>query len=1144
MALEVIGGIASIIQLAGTVYTISKTLYEVGEALSNAPSDIKDLARDLETFSDELHLLSTLLHGKDGRYADQVYRLTAKIIGDCATICTKIDRNIRKLRSGSVLAKIKWLYKEKEIMKLLARLRDLKLSLMGTLSVLSALRADNMMDSLGISNPSLIGSPNRHGLSTETRMQVEDTRLKLAGMSMKHTTGASLGSKPMLPSSASSISGSSSSTLSTSATSATYGGPPSTRMPSTTSFSASSFISTAVMPNNMPPILNTEANQSVDSFHSALSYQNQDSQDPERQQGLAPTDSSHALSSSSSSLPQVTPLQETRYPISGACHECRRKNRKCDGKSPCDQCTSQSGSGDVIVTMPQLNATHVMPTSQSDQFVANNTRLGNDNDHGPIGKDSGSSYGNVKPTDERMKQVKSFLKPEDPSHDLVIPNSVTASYGHDKLPLSSSENSHQVVTSESKPLKSWRNDMTLSAMKHFNMNITDAEEWANKLPIPSSLSATTKPISQAETCPAQKLKTSLSFWRMTESKRTGRNAHRLRLSEHSKSRIAGLDDDAMRRLENRRAQKQSWEKAEQGQKRDSEGRAHSGQATHTANRDEQQNSYQQLLENPRQRQLVVIERENKERLALTRQEQWIESSMLPTNSVAPNPQSETSIAEDISWGGNKSANLSHSPHSASTLYGIDTQLRPVDLGFAQSEHFGQLNNPSCTTPGVVPQVNQNYTAVQTWPLHGTSQQNQKPQSFTQHTQQIQMQQQQQQLQSQQQRQQQQMARLSPHRSLEIIDENTGVNVEQWHNFDKCLSMEMLDNMPSGLYELETGDLLPKLQPQEIHMQSQASQEAYKRDGHPSHPSISPCGKSEPLRRMDLPPDSIDDISEQAFKSSKSDTSNKISNFYFQNEVFKKGLGGFWFRGLINVKSFDAVIWSNLQQYLNRECVYTTSEEGSNPLVANLDWSASLHKERIALRLQMFPHAASSIQKILDVLVVMEETIGLKIGAIAWACLLGAVENLLSHDTNWTVGSKIRIITEMSEIVSIVARYTVMENIYAQWKGMSLDKEYEQSLINLSTHVLIYLGAFVPCLSESSANTDMKPYFDKIIEADTACRGFKVIVSAENTAIDRKRSFEDFSDDSDHTDDSDGTILGVDGDDQVNKMLLSAKRIKI
>jgi hypothetical protein len=105
--LDIIGGIASIAQLAATVYTISKTLYEVGEALSNAPSDIKDLARDLETFSQELHLLSSLLQGRNEKYADQVYRLTAKIVGDCASICVKIDRILRKLRSGTFLARVK-----------------------------------------------------------------------------------------------------------------------------------------------------------------------------------------------------------------------------------------------------------------------------------------------------------------------------------------------------------------------------------------------------------------------------------------------------------------------------------------------------------------------------------------------------------------------------------------------------------------------------------------------------------------------------------------------------------------------------------------------------------------------------------------------------------------------------------------------------------------------------------------------------------------------------------------------------------------------------------------------------------------------------------------------------------------------------
>lgn len=269
MALEVIGGIASIAQLAGTVYTISKTLYEVGESLSNAPSDIKDLARDLETFSDELRLLSTLLHGKDGCYADQVYRLTAKIIGDCATICTKIDRIIRKLRSGSVWSKVKWLYKEKEIMKLLASLRDLKLSLMGTLSVVSALRADHMMDSLGITNSSLIGGRSANGLSAETQKEVDETRQKLAGIKMIEITKSNQEPTSMSSSSAPLISENWISKTSSSAASVTCVGSPASGTSSTASFASSAFISMLAMPNNMP-VLNMKALDSVDSFHSAL----------------------------------------------------------------------------------------------------------------------------------------------------------------------------------------------------------------------------------------------------------------------------------------------------------------------------------------------------------------------------------------------------------------------------------------------------------------------------------------------------------------------------------------------------------------------------------------------------------------------------------------------------------------------------------------------------------------------------------------------------------------------------------------------------------------------------------------------------------------------------------------------------------
>ncbi|KAF7924581.1 hypothetical protein BELL_0240g00060 [Botrytis elliptica] len=1218
MALEVIGGIASILQLAGTVYTISKTLYEVGEALSNAPSDIKDLARDLETFSDELHLLSTLLHGKDGRYADQVYRLTAKIIGDCATICTKIDRIIRKLRSGSVLAKIKWLYKEKEIMKLLARLRDLKLSLMGTLSVLSALRADNMMDSLGINNPSLIGGPNGHGLSTETRMQVEDTRLKLAGMSMKDTTEVSSGSKPTLPSSASLVSGGSSPTLSTSVTSATYVGPSTARIPSTTDFSASSFISMAVVPKSMPPILNTQANQSVDSFHSALSHQNQDSLDGRMKQVESfpePEDSNYVPV-----IPQSVMVSDVHDKASFSVEESRQLDTSVSK-------TLKSWRNEMTISaMRHFN----MNVKDAEEW-ANNLPIPSNLSAitEPTGPAEILSHPRVedKPQEIGRARLKAGCK-EDPSPSDANHQSPIFTPPEAFRYISSGQHSpvfldHSSIESDNPKSRNHQTDTVLGSPMggetHFSGFCHDGprtEEvdgydaspaYSPASPVYYSIEADRSPIQADKTLLSltggKKCPNNSNFmdesavvrdWLLTDEKKMTssppksavlksnevieHHGYNTNFTEQAISSSQDQSDFGPVNLDmpsakirhiatqpkNQDLSKRLPQKlgltSQEMQLRLLEDQ--NNRRLEMAKR-EQQNSYQQLLDKSHQanlrsalpkldipanelvyqdyqRRILLIEKDHKNRLTMTQQKQQIRNSVLPSTSVTPNCQSETSIVNDNFFGGNRSAELNHFPYSTSNLFGIPAQLRPVGLTFAQSEHVSQLNSPSCPTPSVVTQINQNFTAAQARASHETSQQHQKPQSSTQQAQPIQMQHQQ----LQKHQQQQQMAPLSPPRRLGVTERVTGVDFGRWHNVDACQSMEISAAIPLGLYELGTEDLLPKREPKEIHLQSQVSQETCKRDGQPSYPSISPFGKSDRRGRMELPPDYPNDISRQAFNSPKSDKSNNISAFHFHNEVSNKGPGGLWVRGFINVKSFDAVIWSNLKQYLNRERVYTTSEAGSVPLVANLDWSATLYKERIALLRQMFPRAASSIQKILDVLAVMEETIGLTIGAIAWACLLGAVENLLSHSTNWTVDYQIRIITEMSEIVSIIARYTVMENIYAQWKGMTLDKDYEQSLINLSTRVLVYLGAFVPSFSESSTNANTKPYFEKIIEADTACRGFTVIVSSKSTAIDRKRSFEESSVDSDDTVDSDGTILEVDGNDEVDDMPSSAKRIKI
>lgn len=156
--LEIVGAISGISNLAAIVFQLSKTLYEVGGSLANASSDIQDLARDLETFSEELHLLASLFDGGSNRYSTRIYDLVTKIIGDCAVICNKINKILDNVQNVGLRAKLHWVFKEKEILKLLGRLRDLKLSLMGMLGMLGALKADHLMDAICVVSPSLLGN--------------------------------------------------------------------------------------------------------------------------------------------------------------------------------------------------------------------------------------------------------------------------------------------------------------------------------------------------------------------------------------------------------------------------------------------------------------------------------------------------------------------------------------------------------------------------------------------------------------------------------------------------------------------------------------------------------------------------------------------------------------------------------------------------------------------------------------------------------------------------------------------------------------------------------------------------------------------------------------------------------------------------
>jgi hypothetical protein len=464
MALEVIGGIASIAQLAGTVYTLSKTLYEVSESLSNASAEITDLARDLETFAEELNLLSTLLHGKDGRYADRIYRLTAKIIGDCATICLKIDRIIRKSRRGSVWGKVKWLYKEKEILKLLARLRDLKLSLMSTLSVLSALRADYMMDSLGIQHASLLGGPKDQGISDETMKEVEETKAKLASISLNNNPNICT-SKPTTkanPSNPSSHAGGSSLTLTSCSTLTS-----SSITPTSSSSIASGtigdlgtgvppFMSNVLMPGSIP-MQNLRALESVDSFHSAISHLDDDDGGSSALAGEA-----RGAAPASCVQSDFLPLASYR-PQNYICHSIHNLGSGGKNTAPIASSSSASQADPVLVALMAGGRRPDIARNVGDKAL---------------------------PSDEEDEESPTQNLPDpDPSRPIFLqPQNVA---------VSDNDGSNDSIAKQQEAVTVWREEMIISAIKNIGMTREDAEAWAMSLPLPTAKETLSQPVQLA-----------------------------------------------------------------------------------------------------------------------------------------------------------------------------------------------------------------------------------------------------------------------------------------------------------------------------------------------------------------------------------------------------------------------------------------------------------------------------------------------------------------------------------------------------------------------------------------------------------------------------------------------------------------------
>lgn len=115
--------------------------------------------------------------------------------------------------------------------------------------------------------------------------------------------------------------------------------------------------------------------------------------------------------------------------------------------------------------------------------------------------------------------------------------------------------------------------------------------------------------------------------------------------------------------------------------------------------------------------------------------------------------------------------------------------------------------------------------------------------------------------------------------------------------------------------------------------------------------------------------------------------------------------------------------------------------------------------------------------------------------------------------------------DLSEVATLVARYNVLESMYKQWPGMSLEPNYETSLIELCVRVLRYLDLVLSRPSASEQNDFEKKriaLMAMIRSADVACRGFSVTIVGEVESKGMERDVEDISADED---DSDSTERG-------------------
>ncbi|KAH7317581.1 hypothetical protein BKA65DRAFT_514755, partial [Rhexocercosporidium sp. MPI-PUGE-AT-0058] len=196
----------------------------------------------------------------------------------------------------------------------------------------------------------------------------------------------------------------------------------------------------------------------------------------------------------------------------------------------------------------------------------------------------------------------------------------------------------------------------------------------------------------------------------------------------------------------------------------------------------------------------------------------------------------------------------------------------------------------------------------------------------------------------------------------------------------------------------------------------------------------------------------------------------------------------------------------LDHYLPRPLVITSDDSWSDSISKILQQLS--HSTEPVLQSTIVSPSRPTKADIIRVMEVMSGTLGLHIAPLPWACVC-----ILMQLFNSVPGAEKDHVPQLSEIVSIIARYAIMENMYRQNPSMSLRSDYRTSLLDLCTLILrFFVITFESLLNHPTEKPDLEDctkVAEEVKELDHACQKFMIVLEIQDD--EQEGDIEEFSD---------------------------------